>query len=258
MMNAENNFPTYTILAGSNGAGKSTLRSFMNLTDKVIDPDLIARVNKMNEFEAGRFAVNEIRNCFKNKESFVQETTLASSLSSNIDLAKLQGYKIELIYIAIDSPERAISNIQDRVLKGLHNIPEDIVRKRFPKTYKNLISVSERVDNVFVFDNSNNNYLKVLCVEDRTLLYKNENTPKWLNTTINKVAENATKPKGKEILKVNKKELGMLEALKAENSKIKFKTNPYEADKATTSIIAQNSTIKLFNNFLNKYRGMER
>lgn len=51
MMNAENNFPTYTILAGSNGAGKSTLRSFMNLTDKVIDPDLIARVNKMNEFE---------------------------------------------------------------------------------------------------------------------------------------------------------------------------------------------------------------
>ncbi|MBU5228101.1 zeta toxin family protein [Clostridium senegalense] len=258
MMNAKNDFPTYTILAGSNGAGKSTYRAFMHITDTTIDPDLIARVNKINEFEAGRLAVNEIRNCFKNKESFVQETTLSSSMNSNIDLAKLQGYKINLIYVAIDNPERAISNIKIRVKKGLHDIPEETVKRRFPKTYKNLISVSERVDNVIVVDNSNNLYNNILHIKDRQVIYRNENTPRWLNTTIDKVIENATKPKGKEILKVNKKELGMLEALKAENSKIKFKTNPYEADKATTSIIAQNSTIKLFNNFLNKYRGMER
>ena len=170
----------------------------------------------------------------------------------------MQGYKINLIYVAIDNPERAISNIKIRVKKGLHDIPEETVKRRFPKTYKNLISVSERVDNVIVVDNSNNLYNNILHIKDRQVIYRNENTPRWLNTTIDKVIENATKLKGKEILRVNKKELGMLEALKAENSKIKFKANLYDKDKKFKTILSDNNTIKILENFLSKNKGIER
>lgn len=258
-MSTKTNTPIYTILAGSNGAGKSTFRALFNFTDKTIDPDEIGRVNNISEMEAGRMAVKEIKNCFKNKESFTQETTLASGLNSNIELAKMQGYQIDLVYIAIDSPERAISNIQERVKQGLHNIPDETVKKRFEKTYNNLIKVSEKVDNVIILDNSNYNYQEILHIEDRKLLTKNEKMPNWISDITEKVSINATKSRPKEILKVNKKDFALLEKFKIKNPEIKFKVNPFELESnRTATILAPNEVIKTLEHVLDKFKDIER
>lgn len=153
--------PTYTILAGSNGAGKSTFRDVMDIKDIVIDPDAIARTldkdlpEAQKNIQAGRIAINTMKNYFKDKVSFIQETTLSSDLKSNIELAKLQDYKINLIYIAVSDPQIAIKNIESRVARGLHHIPDETVNRRFPVSFNNLIKLSNRIDNITILDNTN-------------------------------------------------------------------------------------------------------
>ena len=41
-----------------------------------------------------------------------------------------------LWFIALSSPELAISRLAERVAQGGHNIPEDVIRRRYRRTCK--------------------------------------------------------------------------------------------------------------------------
>jgi predicted ABC-type ATPase len=48
------------------------------------------------------------------------------------------GYTIKLWFIALSSPELAISRVKERVAQGGHNIPEEVIRRRYTAGLENL------------------------------------------------------------------------------------------------------------------------
>jgi predicted ABC-type ATPase len=59
-----------------------------------------------------------------------------------------------LVFIGLDSGELAVARVIERVEAGGHDVPDEKVLSRFPRTLDNLTQALEFVDHAFVFDNS--------------------------------------------------------------------------------------------------------
>jgi len=44
---------------------------------------------------------------------------------------KRRGYEVHIFYLWVPSPELTLARIKERVLRGGHDVPEAIVRRRF-------------------------------------------------------------------------------------------------------------------------------
>ena len=129
------------IISGCNGAGKTTA-SYTVLPDvlqckEFVNADEIARgLSPFNPegmaIEAGRLMLQRIDGLLKNQENFSIETTLATrSYTRLIHRAQEQGYKVSLIYFWLSSPDLAIQRVAQRVRNGGHDIPRDVVIRRY-------------------------------------------------------------------------------------------------------------------------------
>ena len=68
--------------------------------------------------------------------------------------AKKQGYKVTLLYFWLTSPEFAIERVAKRVEKGGHDIPTDVIVRRYYRGIHNLINLYIPIcDNWYVVDN---------------------------------------------------------------------------------------------------------
>jgi predicted ABC-type ATPase len=136
------------IIAGPNGAGKTTFaKNFLPQeahTFRFINADLIAAgLAPFNpesvSFKAARLMLNELNEYTKAGESFAFETTLSGThYLQRIQEWKNLGYIIKLWFIALSSPELAISRVAERVAQGGHNIPEEVIRRRYKAGVENL------------------------------------------------------------------------------------------------------------------------
>lgn len=108
-------------------------------------------------FEAGRIMLNRINELFTVKENFALETTLATKIyKSKIIEAQNNNYKVSLLFFWLENVELAIDRVKTRVTEGGHNIPEDVIRRRYKSGIKNLFSIYlPIVDEAMIFDNSN-------------------------------------------------------------------------------------------------------
>ena len=69
--------------------------------------------------------------------------------------AQRQGYFVHLIFFWLESPELAINRVAERVSKGGHNIPQDVIRRRYVAGLKNLFDrFADEVDLWMIYDNS--------------------------------------------------------------------------------------------------------
>ena len=87
--------------------------------------------------------------------SFAIETTLSSR--RRVDLlrtAKSRGYVIQLVFIAMDTPERSIARILHRVERGGHFVPDADVRRRYARSVANAASALQLADIAHFYDNS--------------------------------------------------------------------------------------------------------
>jgi predicted ABC-type ATPase len=136
------------IIAGPNGAGKTTFaKNFLPQeahTFRFINADLIAAgLAPFNpesvSFKAARLMLNELNEYTTAGESFAFETTLSGAhYLQRIQEWKDLGYTIKLWFIALSSPELAISRVKERVAQGGHNIPEEVIRRRYTAGLENL------------------------------------------------------------------------------------------------------------------------
>lgn len=136
------------IIAGPNGAGKTTFaKTFLPLeahTYRFINADLIAAgLAPFNPeaaaFKAARLMLQEIDLCTEAGENFAFETTLSGiHYLQRIEEWKKLGYLVKLWYIGLSSPELAISRVAERVAQGGHDIPEDVIRRRYKAGLENL------------------------------------------------------------------------------------------------------------------------
>ena len=153
------------IIAGCNGAGKTTA-SFTILLDTLdckefVNADEIAKglspfQPETVSFEAGRIMLNRINELLNKGTSFSFETTLSTkSYRSFILKAKEQGYKVTLLYFWLQTIELAKERVKTRVLEGGHNIPEDVIERRYNRGIANLFDIYfDIVDALLIFDNS--------------------------------------------------------------------------------------------------------
>lgn len=97
--------------------------------------------------KAARLFLSCVKDAIKSNESFAMETTLSGSYVHGIaDRAKAAGYRVELIYLFVASPEEAVVRVAQRVLKGGHDVPEEAIRRRFYRSKLNLMRLKEVVD----------------------------------------------------------------------------------------------------------------
>ena len=182
------------IIAGCNGAGKTTA-SFTILPEilhckEFVNADEIAK--GLSPFqpekvavEAGRIMINRINDLFKENLSFAFETTLATkSYRNKIIKEKKEGYTITLLFFWLQTIELAKERVATRVLEGGHNIPNDIIERRYLNGIKNLFSIYiPIVDELMIFDNSQmKSELIASKSNDSSLIIRNEQKFNYLKS----------------------------------------------------------------------------
>lgn len=155
--------PTLYILAGPNGAGKTTASHYLLpevfKTDIFINADIIAaEMNPANpeaaSLAAGRQMLLEIEQNLIEKETFAIETTLSSKGYLNlIKRAQLIGYEVVLSFFHLPSAEFATKRVALRVKKGGHNIPPEIIERRYKAGLEMLPKYCNVVNRWRIFDN---------------------------------------------------------------------------------------------------------
>lgn len=180
--------PTLTVVAGPNGSGKSTLAQSVDFEgrDRLLDPDAIAiALNPSNPsaaaIAAAREALNRTAAHVNHGVSFAIETTLSSR--GRIDLlrrAKSRGYKIHLVFIAMDTPERCIARVLHRAERGGHFVPDADVRRRYARSVANAASALQLADIAHFYDNSGDAPRLVLVAEAGKVVWRAEVLPEWI------------------------------------------------------------------------------
>lgn len=157
--------PSLYIIAGCNGAGKTTA-SFTILPQildckEFVNADEIARglspfQPEKAAFEAGRIMLRRIDELLVLGENFAFETTLATkSYKSTVIEAQQRGFVVRLLFFWLDNVQLAIQRVAQRVSKGGHDIPVDVIYRRYSRGIKNLFEIYlPIVTEVMILDNS--------------------------------------------------------------------------------------------------------
>ena len=161
----EEMMPTCWIIAGPNGAGKTTFA--MEYLPQVagcrnfINADLIAA--GLSPLEPGRelaaasrLLLGEIEKCIARREGFSFETTLSGrGYLRLIRRLQREGWRVELIYLALPNAEMSRLRVAERVRHGGHNVPAEVIARRFPRSLRNLFQdYAKQVDRTRCFMNS--------------------------------------------------------------------------------------------------------
>ncbi|MDT6287909.1 zeta toxin family protein [Enterococcus faecium] len=211
-MSSGNEKPYYVVVGGVNGAGKSTIYQIQSLKRKELDTDRINADEILRSFggnwkkqadinKSMREVLKEIKGHFKEGKSFHHETTFGGNPypdKMRLLNAKKLGYESFLIYIGLDSPERAIERVKSRVAKGGHGVPEDVIRKRYEFSVRNLAELEKYFDNVSIYDNSDE-FSYIYVKENHTVVANNTQEYNWVPKAIQE--KNAEIPISKQIIK---------------------------------------------------------
>lgn len=90
------------------------------------------------------------------RRDFAFETTLASrSFAPWLKELQTNGYTFRLVYLWLPTVELAVARVAERVRRGGHGVPEDIVRRRYDRSLKNFFNVySKFADSWLMIANS--------------------------------------------------------------------------------------------------------
>ena len=146
--------------AGKSTAAQSLLPSFLG-TNEFVNADEIARgISPFNpeavSFLAGRLMLERLQSLMGRGASFAFETTLSTRYYLRlIKEARSGGYSVRMIFLWLPNVRLARERVKQRVLEGGHNIPDNIIQRRYDRGLKNFFSSFIQVLDTWVFiDNS--------------------------------------------------------------------------------------------------------
>ena len=155
--------PNLYIIAGPNGAGKTTasytiLPDLLNC-DVFVNADEIARgLSPLNPekgaFEAGRLMLERIKKNLNSNVDFALETTLSTKYYLQlVSLAQKKGYRVTLVFLWLKSAKAAKQRVRMRVKEGGHNVPDEIIQRRYARGLKNFKTFAKEVDRWILINN---------------------------------------------------------------------------------------------------------
>jgi predicted ABC-type ATPase len=157
--------PQVIVIAGPNGAGKTTLAPFL-LRDELrvleyVNADPIA--HGLSGFDpasvalqAGRVMLNRLHELAGQQKTFALETTLAAKHYAGwIGKLRDNGYAFQLMFLWLRSPDLAVQRVRARVHAGGHDVPEQVIRRRYAAGLRNFSKLYRPLANTWaVYDNS--------------------------------------------------------------------------------------------------------
>jgi predicted ABC-type ATPase len=132
-------------------------------------------------FQAGRIMLQRLHSLATDRRDFAFETTLAArSYVPWLSTLKREGYKVHLFFLWLPSPECAIARVAERVRLGGHNVPEEIIRRRYHAGLKNFLELYQQVaDTWYLFDNSSAGKPVMIASSDQNTGFICEDGPIW-------------------------------------------------------------------------------
>ncbi len=179
------------VIAGCNGAGKTTA-SYTILPEildckEFVNADEIAKglspfQPETANFLAGRLMLTRINEFIEDGVDFAFETTLTTkSYVSFLEKAKAKGYKITMLFFWLNSKELAVERVASRVKEGGHNIPKDVILRRYERGISNFFNIFRfNVDNWILINNSTEPFKIITEHFDNTNVVEDEITWKEL------------------------------------------------------------------------------
>ena len=148
--------PAFWLIAGPNGVGKTTF-AFKRLkavsgSIRFVDVRAIARgLSPLQpgaaKRDAARMALTRVRRHFAARVSFSMETTLSGA--THLELArqaKAAGMAVNLMYFSVRDPEICLARIARRVAEGGHDVPREMVLRRFERSFARLREILPLAD----------------------------------------------------------------------------------------------------------------
>lgn len=157
------------IISGCNGAGKTTasytiLPEILDCEEFVNADEIAKGLSPFNPesaaIQAGRLMLERINRLILNGQDFAFETTLATKSYRNfVKKAKENGYQVTLLFFWLRTSDLAVRRVETRVKEGGHNIPEEVIRRRYENGLKNFFGIFESIVDEWMFiDNSGEPY----------------------------------------------------------------------------------------------------
>lgn len=175
---------TLYIIAGPNGAGKTTasvtiLPEILECNEFVNADEIAKGLSPFNPesvaIEAGKLMLQRIDVLVEGEKSFAIETTLSTrSYAKLIDRAHKNGFKVQLLFFWLPSDAHAIERVAQRVKEGGHNIPTDVIRRRYAAGIRNFFQIyMSIVDAWMLVENHSNPRIIVADKEDDGVIIYN-------------------------------------------------------------------------------------
>jgi predicted ABC-type ATPase len=157
--------PRCILIAWPNGAGKTTFAREYLLNDAgvihFVNADLLAAGlsplrPELAALGAGRLVLVELDRLAKARLDFAFESTLSGLAYLNrIRRWKAAGYRIEIVFLCLASPQLALRRIAARVKQGGHDVLRADVLRRFDRGWENFVAAYRlQADAWTVYDNS--------------------------------------------------------------------------------------------------------
>lgn len=186
--------PQFFLVAGPNGGGKSTLtQSLKNRFPdiEVIDPDVISKnmtgsfaTVDQEQLSAGRKAVELVKQHIENEQSFMVESTISgSTYLKYARLAKAAGFRTTFIYVCLKSADMSAERVAKRVAMGGHSIPIEDIKRRYPRSMKNIKAHIQEFESAHIYDNSEH-YRWVAAYRNGAVHKLALDVPSWLKPYI--------------------------------------------------------------------------
>jgi predicted ABC-type ATPase len=187
--------PLACFLIGANGSGKSTLRNYLNLSEiqTNIDPYALNRIAQLkhtqhHQANSARQAINLYTHAIENNLNVCMESTLAGKGTiKRIKKAKANGYYSLGYFIGINDVSINIERVRMRVQKGGHDIPENLIHKRYRESIDNLLTIYQNFDELHILDNSNTYYQLQTSIYQGQLIYHTNLIESWVQDLINAI-----------------------------------------------------------------------
>lgn len=141
--------PQLWMIAGPNGAGKTTLADrWFTTRIPVISPDSIAAEQGLSAVQSAKTAIREQEHLLVSRQSFAIDTTCSGKRALAVmKRAREAGFKVNLIFVCVESLALCQARILERVASGGHAVPPEDVARRFVRTLANLpaaLAIAER------------------------------------------------------------------------------------------------------------------
>ena len=156
--------PVLFVLAGVNGAGKSSIGG--HLLERAgftwFNPDRFAfelrAAISCDQDTANSLAwqegIRRFDDALARDRNYAFETTLGGRTVAARIRHAARSHDVVVWFCGLSSPELHIARVKARVAAGGHDIPDKLIRERYPRAIANLIGLMPHLAHLQVYDNS--------------------------------------------------------------------------------------------------------